>query len=87
MKKTTLTAPQAKRLAHIERGFATRIPVKRGAFKSLDQRLLMGKLIWYTLQKWTSQTLYAGDGKVHHERVLRLTAKGRKALKQYRSTH
>ena len=81
--KKKLTAPQAKRLAAIQRGSGNRIPVKRGAFNAFDKRLLMNKLIWYTLQRYTSQRLYGGDGKTYTDRVLRLTAKGRKALQQY----
>lgn len=80
-----LSAAQAKRLSLIERGFATRIPVKRGAFKAFDQKLLMQKLIWYTLQT-TTWTPTHGSFK-QRERVLRLTAKGRRALDAYRKAH
>lgn len=83
--KIKLSAAQAKRLSLIERGFATSIPVKRGAFKAFDQKLLMQKLIWYTLRRVTWTPTHGSVKQT--DRVLRLTTKGRRALDLYRSTH
>ncbi len=83
--KTKLSAAQAKRLAAIERGFGNRVPVKRGALKAFDQKLLMNGFIWYTLQRITWTPTF---GQVNsRDRVLRLSAKGRRALEQYREAH
>jgi hypothetical protein len=83
--QTKLTAPQAKQLARIQRGIGTHVAIQRGVvLGALNQRLLMRKLIWYTIQTSLSQRVYGGDGSTTRYRVLRLTAKGKRALNAYR---
>src|SRR5258708_32198793 len=84
MTKTKLTGPQAQRLTLIERGFGSRVAILKGSkFSTPDRKLLQRGLLRYTIQ-----TKYGGLRKyLWRERVLRLTAHGRRALQQDRAAH
>lgn len=84
MTKTKLTGPQAQRLTLIERGFGSRVAILKGSkFSTPDRKLLQRGLLRYTIQtKYGVLHKYLG-----RDRVLRLTAQGRRALQQYREAH